>query len=1079
MSDLQSFPVSLPGGINQSAPLPTEGDLEELLNFGIFRNRVGLRAPLQLVATLEDDQDPAEEVTSILDIVDHEGNLWVASHSTTTDKVYLHSMQVDGTSVTLEAVLWTSVVSRPTIILTSFEGGDAASGVSRLYAADYNQNLETVYWDGATVTTLTEDLDNDDTAEDLYFSLVIPYKFHLWGTGFFESAVLRPEMIRFTQPGAIPSDDDGGGVNPKEWHSADHRSVGRRGDKIVAVAIAGDRLIVFQKRATHAIYGSGATTWTRQELSNVVGCVGPHAVASVDERIAYFWASDGPYRTDGSQVMYIGDPIRQFAVEIDADEFETRVAYSPDDGLVYFVVSPGGQDSYHFVFVFDHRRERWMRSIWLDGSGGQVEYGAFTAMDSAAAPGPEAAPSTLVATAVSSQQVDLTWVNGDVNVNTETHIYRSESSGFTPNDATNMVTMVGAGTSSYSDTDPTLDPDTTYYYKLTHFRNSSHSAESNQDDATTWLAPPTAVGLAGLSTGLRITGTNPVTGGDVVIQRRNGGGSFTTVTTLSNPGGSFSYDDDALTCGTVYFYRTKTQLGGSTDSEWSETVSRTACDATTAPAAPSDLTVGSIDQDSIGMSWTDNSDNEDEFQILRSTDGGDNYFFRASLPPNTTSYTDEGLDSNTEYYYKVRSINSVAQSALTDPINATTAPGLTPPSDLTATAVSTSQINLSWTDTAEDETNWQVFRDDVFRAWVAANATSFQDTGLSENTSYTYKVRAVTGSVGGSFSNEDTAQTISGNAPTAPTSLTATVSGSSPTDTIDLAWTDNASDESEYQVWRSSGGSFSLIATIAANLEAYEDDTCADGTTYTYYVRACNGFGCTSSNQDSATTSGTPTVPAAPSSLVGVGDDRDVGGMEVDAVDLTWTDNSNNEEDFVLERRITGGSTWTVVATLPTDTTSFRDEGVQGGVTSSTSYDYRIKARNSVGDSSYSNTAVAIVEAQTTCSNLVGVDQSYCNNDVATPRVRLTWQQGATTDITRRLIYRQPVGGFGWTLIAEFTTNPSSVLSYDDDTVNFGTNYEYRVTDTYSESGGENQGVFPTPSSAGVTPIIPDCGGPE
>ena len=49
-----------------------------------------------------------------------------------------------------------------------------------------------------------------------------------------EGTVTRPEMIRFTQPGAIPATDDAGGTNPKEWFAADHRSVGRRGDKIVA-----------------------------------------------------------------------------------------------------------------------------------------------------------------------------------------------------------------------------------------------------------------------------------------------------------------------------------------------------------------------------------------------------------------------------------------------------------------------------------------------------------------------------------------------------------------------------------------------------------------------------------------------------------------------------------------------------------------------------------------------------------------------------------------------------------------------------------------------------------------------------
>jgi hypothetical protein len=67
---------------------------------------------------------------------------------------------------------------------------------------------------------------------------------------------------------------------------------------------------------------------------------------------------------------------------------------------------------------------------------------------------------------------------------------------------------------------------------------------------------------------------------------------------------------------------------------------------------------------------------------------------------------------------------------------------------LAATAVSADQINLSWTDTATNETSYRVERSpDGSTNWteianLAANATTYSDTGLTCATTYHYRVRA-------------------------------------------------------------------------------------------------------------------------------------------------------------------------------------------------------------------------------------------------------------------------------------------------------------------------------------------------
>ena len=88
------------------------------------------------------------------------------------------------------------------------------------------------------------------------------------------------------------------------------------------------------------------------------------------------------------------------------------------------------------------------------------------------------------------------------------------------------------------------------------------------------------------------------------------------------------------------------------------------------------------------------------------------------------------------------------------------------PSNLTATAVSSTQINLSWTDNSSNETGFKIERcqgnsctNFAQIAQVGANITSFPNTGLSRNTWYRYRVRATNGSGDSAYSNIDTAKT--------------------------------------------------------------------------------------------------------------------------------------------------------------------------------------------------------------------------------------------------------------------------------------------------------------------------------
>src|SRR5439155_26212482 len=91
----------------------------------------------------------------------------------------------------------------------------------------------------------------------------------------------------------------------------------------------------------------------------------------------------------------------------------------------------------------------------------------------------------------------------------------------------------------------------------------------------------------------------------------------------------------------------------------------------------------------------------------------------------------------------------------------------------------------------------------------------------------------------------------------------------------------------------------------------------------------------------------TPTeAPAAPTNLLATG----ISGSKIK---LTWTDNADAETGYKIERQTAGGD-WTEIATVGSNDTTYTDAS---GLAYLTSYNYRVRATNAIGDSDY--TAVA------------------------------------------------------------------------------------------------------------------------
>jgi inhibitor of cysteine peptidase len=99
---------------------------------------------------------------------------------------------------------------------------------------------------------------------------------------------------------------------------------------------------------------------------------------------------------------------------------------------------------------------------------------------------------------------------------------------------------------------------------------------------------------------------------------------------------------------------------------------------------------------------------------------------------------------------------------------------------------------------------------------------------------------------------------------------------------------------------------------------------------------------------------GTPTAPAAPINLT-------AQGITQDWINLSWMDNSGNESGFKIERSLNGTSGWTQIATVGANANLYANTGL-----TLTTFYYRARAYNAVGDSGYSNTASAAPAAGVT-----------------------------------------------------------------------------------------------------------------
>ena len=192
------------------------------------------------------------------------------------------------------------------------------------------------------------------------------------------------------------------------------------------------------------------------------------------------------------------------------------------------------------------------------------------------------------------------------------------------------------------------------------------------------------------------------------------------------------------------------------------------------PTAPSGLTATATSSTQISLSWTASTDNVGVtgYLIERCQGSGCTTFSQIGSSASRT-FNDTGLTASTSYSYQVRATDAAGNlSAYSNVASTATQPAdtqpPTAPTNLTATASSGGQINLSWTASTDNVgvTGYLVERCQGagctnFARLYTVTATSYSDTGLTPNTSYTYQVKATDAAGNFSlYSNTATATTL-------------------------------------------------------------------------------------------------------------------------------------------------------------------------------------------------------------------------------------------------------------------------------------------------------------------------------
>lgn len=409
----------------------------------------------------------------------------------------------------------------------------------------------------------------------------------------------------------------------------------------------------------------------------------------------------------------------------------------------------------------------------------------------------------------------------------------------------------------------------------------------------------------------------------------------------------------------------------------------------------------------VTLNWNDYLTNEINYYLERSVDGG--IFSMVSFSAaNLTTFTDSSVQPGHIYTYRVKVLDSSYTTYVyTDEISIRT-DELIKPDSLTATAVSSNQIDLKWTypegkigntiieRKMEGSTSWS----EVAR--ITAGQNTYSDKSIVSGTKYYYKVRSYSSENIKSAAYPD--EYVGSSAVSLllkPSNLLGfALSGYK----IQLKWQDVAF-ETAYIIERraSNEGAFTEVAVVPQNTTSYIDNVAHENSVYSYRIKALTGV-TDSEYSDILNVASTYLKP--PSWLTAV-------SVDGEKINLSWQDLTTNETGFEIWRKTVSETDYTLYDTMGRNANSYTDLNVSP----QTNYYYKVRAKINDNEvySDFSNETSALTTSLSAPANL-----SF--NVINKTEVELTWDD--TSSMEAGFIVEKKIGLLSqWYQISQLEPN--------------------------------------------------------
>lgn len=575
-------------------------------------------------------------------------------------------------------------------------------------------------------------------------------------------------------------------------------------------------------------------------------------------------------------------------------------------------------------------------------------------------------PQNLVATA-GHTQVSLRWQKISENRFLRYRVYGGVSSN-----PTTEIDSTAAGITDTSKVISGLTSGTEYFFRVTAVDSSyDESAFSNQASGVVLPSTPQTVTATALSdTSIRV---NWVSGGGVISHYRVYKGLDST--TLSSAAGDstslLQFTFSTLTPATRYYFRVTAVNSADVNGD-----SSFAASAVTIPSKVTGVAITVIDTTSLALQWTAGAGTPLRYRIYRGLDSSS-----MALVDSSTSATKlvAGLLPATRYFFGVSALNELGvEGALSSAVDTATAPSTV--MNLSASAIDTATINLSWSSVSGSIGHYNVYRGTDSTALSSIGTptgNSYTSTNLSSATRYFYRVSAVN-ALGG-----EGIKSFAATAVTIPSRVLNLALTSIDTSRIQLTWNAVAGSPVRYRIYQGTTTSVTLSESTSTATTSFTSTGLSPSMKYYYQVAAVNesGVGGQLSPMDS-----TVTYAAMPLNLA-------VSATTVDTaqIGITWLPGHNGAQSYRVYRGTTSTSLSFIAGTT---STSFTHAGLTPGV----KYYFRVSAMNSIGlESPQSNIDSAVTKPST--------PRGLVASRLDTSRVYLSWQSGGGI-VNKYFVYR-------------------------------------------------------------------------